>query len=265
MRINDLRRRAVKKLINNIIKSTKEIIVNDYERNNMNSNNKSSMNCFVKTEEQLLACLNSNISNIYVEEELYNKYKDKYNNLVLYLPRINKKYKEYSNEKLIIRELGALKYSNENKIITDYTLNVTNSYSIDFLNKYNVERITLSTEIGDENIKNLINNTNSSNLELIIYGNFEIFITKYCILNKNNNCSLCKTNNKYYLVDRKNEKYQIFNDKLCNNILLSSKKINLINKIYFYKNIGINHFRLQFYNETYDEIKKLLKTIDLNN
>ena len=140
---------------------------------------------------------------------------------------------------------------------------MSNSIDTGFLNKYNTQRITLSPEFSDENIKDILKGTNSNNLELIIYGNFEIFITKYCILKKNNKCNLCKSDNRYYLVDRKNEKYQIIKDGLCNNILLSSRKINLIDKLNYYKNIGINNFRLQFYNEDYNQVKKILKSIDL--
>ncbi len=261
--INDLRRRVVEELINIRIKSEKQIIVNNYSNNKVSFSNNNSINCFVKTEEQLQACIDSNVDNIYVEEDLYNKYKDKYNNLILYLSRIIKNHKKYNNEKLLVRELGSLCYSDNNQIVTDYTLNVTNSYSIDFLNKHNVQRITLSPELSDENIKNILKNTNNNTLELIVYGNFEIFITKYCILKKNNKCNLCKSDNKYYLIDRKNERYQIIRDELCNNILISSRKLNLIDNLNYYKNLGINHFRLQFYDENYNEVKKILKSIEL--
>jgi len=261
--INDLRRRAIEELKKYRIKSKKQIIVNNYKNDKMSFSNSNSINCFVKTEEQLQACIDCNVDYIYVEEKLYNKYKNKYKNLVLYLPRIIKKHKKYNNEKLLVRELGSLNYSNNNLIITDYTLNVTNSYSIDFINKYNAQRITLSTELNNENLKDILKRTGSNNLELIVYGNFEIFITKYCILKKNNKCNLCKGDNKYYLIDRKNERYQIIKDELCNNILLSSKKLNLINNLNYYKNLGINHFRLQFYDEKYNDVKKIIKSIDL--
>jgi len=259
--INDLRRRVIEELIKCRIGSKKQVVVNDYKNDKVSFSNNNSINCFVKTEEQLQACIDCDVDDIYVEENLYNKYKNKYKNLVLYLPRIIKNHKRYDNEKLLVRELGSLNYFNNNKIVTDYTLNITNNYSIDYLNKYNVQRITLSTELNDESIKCILKNNKSNNLELIVYGNYEIFITKYCILKKNKKCNLCKSNNKYYLIDRKNERYQIINDGLCNNILLSSNKINLINKLDYYKSLGINHFRLQFYNEKYDEVEKILKTI----
>lgn len=269
--VNEIKRTALEQLEEIRIKNykklssgSKEFIIND----KFSKQEKDYIKCLVRTDEQLKACIDKKIDYIYVEEDLYNKYKDKYNNLILILPRINKTYKDYENTKILVRELGSLqKYKNkDNDIITDYTLNITNSSSIYLLNDSNVNTITLSLEMKDDQIKTMINKFNNKpNLEIVIYGNIEIMITKYCILNThvNNNtvCNVCKDNSKYYLVDRKNEKYRILTDKLCNNIIMSSKKINLIDKIDEYKNLGINNFRLQFLDESYDEVIDILNKL----
>ncbi len=265
--INDLRRQGIDKLIKERTAKNNSKVINKLPTiKKVTSENKVNINCFVKTESQLLCCIQNKIDNIYVEEELFNKYKNKYDNLILYMPRIITKYKNYKNTKMLIRELGSLNYSKNNLISADYTLNITNSYSIDLLNKNNVKNITLSTELDDSKLINILNKKGTNNnLELIIYGNIEIFISKYCILNKhinkNSTCSVCKNNYQYYLVDRKNEKYQIITDKLCNNIILSSKKVDNLHKLEMYKNLGIKNFRLQFYNESEKEINKLLNKI----
>jgi len=265
--INNIRREAIEKLINARTSFNRKLPqYNNLKYNISTKTNQINMNAFVKTEEQLKACIEMKVNNIYVEEELYNKYKNQYNNLVLSLPRIIKKHKEYNNMNLLVRELGSLKYSNNNKINIDYTLNITNSYALNFINNENVNLVTLSVELKNNLLENLLKSNPNINTEMIIYGNIEVFISKYCVLNKHVNkkqkCSICKNNSKkYYLVDRKNEKYQIISDGVCNNILLSSKKINKIEQINFYKTLGINNFRLNFYDENYNSTIRILKSV----
>ncbi|MBQ7140403.1 MAG: U32 family peptidase [Bacilli bacterium] len=266
--VNEMKRVAIEELTKIRIQNGKpnNIEKNEYIiENNFDSQDETYLKCFAKNDIQLKACIDLDVDYIYVEQELYNKYKDKYNNLILVLPRINKVYKDYSNENLLIREIGSLnKHVDNNNLVLDYTLNVSNSYSIDLLNNKNVKAITLSTELTDTQIKNIVEKFDKKpNLELIVYGPLEIMITKYCILNthvnNNDKCNMCKENNSYYLIDRKNERYKIETDKLCNNIIMSSKKLNLLDNIKTYKEIGINNFRLNLSDETYEE------TVDIIN
>ena len=265
--INNIRREAIYKLENLRTNFDRKILsYNDITYKNLNKQKETNINAFVKTEEQLKACIEMNVDNIYVEQVLYDKYKNMYNNLILCLPRIIKKHKEYNNMNLLVRELGSLNYKRNNKINIDYTLNIANSLAIDFVNDYNVNLVTLSVELKDSMIENILKTNPNINTEIIIYGNIEVFISKYCILNKhinkNQKCSICKIKDKkYYLVDRKNEQYQIINDIMCNNILLSSKKIDKINQIKYYQNLGINNFRLNFYDENYNSTIRILKSV----
>ena len=183
-----------------------------------------------------------------------------YNNLVLVLPRINYIDYKLNNERLLIRELGSLKYASDNYVISDYTLNVTNSYSVNYLKENNVKRITLSTEFD----KNNIDIKDKNDLEMIIYGKIELAISKYCVisnvLNKNKGCKLCRDNN-FYLSDRLNSKYKLINDEYCNSIILSSRPYDNIDLIEKYIDSGISNFRLNFYDESEDTIINILNKI----
>ena len=267
--VNDVKRRALEQLEKIRKENYKKLKENNEELkiyDEFKTQDKTYIKCLVRTEEQLKACIDSNIDYIYVYEDLYNKYKDKYDNLILILNRINKVYKNHENEHLLVRDLGGIHTYQNNKIITDYNLNISNSHSIYLLNKNNVNTITLSLELDYEHVKEIMNNIKGKpNLELVVYGNIETMITKYCILkthaNNKETCDSCKGTNKYYLLDRKNEKYRILTDNLCNNIIMSSKKINILNKIGEYKELGINNFRLQFLEESYDDVLKILNSI----
>ena len=176
---------------------------------------------------------NSNYKYIYMDENLYNKIDD--SRKVLKLDRVIEKHKEY-NKKLLIGELGSLIYKD---ILSDFSFNVTNSYSVAFLHSHNVKQICLSYELTDTQIKNIIDAYHNRyhkhpNLELVIYGNLEAMVSKYNI-NKKYNV------NKSMLEDRFKNKYPIIikNDLMH---IYDYKKRNFIdyNK---YFDMGINNLR----------------------
>ena len=101
-------------------------------------------------------------------------------------------------------EIGSLYL---NKGYSDSSLNVTNSYSVAFLHSLGVERITLSYELNEEQIKMLAKDyklryNKLPNLEVIGEEIPEVMITKYDILKKYNI-------DKGYLRDIRSRKFRV--------------------------------------------------------
>ena len=172
-----------------------------------------------------------NNDTIYCEEEV--------EGTILKLPRVIERHKDY-NKELLVGELGSVnKYKN---IITDYSLNVTNSYSVALLHSLGVKRITLSVELDFDKTKLLIDNyvkryKKRPNLEVIVYGNIESMITKYDILNHYN------LNGSFYLKDDHKYLYPIIR-KDNKTIIYHYDKLD-IKDIKKYYEIGINYLRYQ--------------------
>lgn len=260
--INELRRILVDKLIEVRCKSKKEIIINDVVVNNYTgSNNKVSINVLVRNEEQLLTCLNNNIDNIYtIDYDLYTKYKE-HGNIYYRLDRVIKKYINYKKESLLITELGGVeRYGYTNNVVSDYYLNIANNKAIDLLRRNNIQRITLSCELGYDKIKKL--NTNY-NLELIIYGRIELMVMKYCPLKKLlNHCLVCRDNiNRYYLESVQGFKYPIIVDKNHLTHIMHCNNVNYIEDINKYIDLGIKSYRLELFDESEEEINKIINMI----
>ena len=176
---------------------------------------------------------NSNYKYIYMDENLYNKIDD--NRKVLRLDRVIEKHKEY-NKKLLVGELGSLIYKD---ILTDFSFNVTNSYSVAFLHNNNVKQVCLSYELTDTQIKNIIDAYHNRyhkhpNLELVIYGNLEAMVSKYNI-NKKYNV------NKSTLEDRFKNKYPIIIKNDLMHIYDYKKRNYQDHNKYF--DMGINNLR----------------------
>lgn len=265
--INDLRREAINKLIRLKEDAGKEFIELDIVDNNINNYNqtKIDLNVLVRNEEQLEVCLEEKVDNIYVtEKSLYNKYKDK-NNIYLRLERVNSRYNNYDNEKLLITETGSLIYSDTNDILTDYYLNVVNSHFLKYLINNNVNKITLSPEVTIEELKKIRNKvTDLSICEIIIYGRLEVMVMKYCPLNLLLNdskypCMICKNKKQYYLMDRNSEKYPLLHSNETTHIL--NYKNTIIKDLSEYLNLGIKNYRIELWDEDKEEVRKVIKKV----
>ena len=258
--LNEIRRDAVDKLINLRENRNIEVIKNTYIDSTKKVDNSRDiyLNVLVRNEEQLLVCLDNNISTIYVTDyELYKKYKDN-KNVYYRLDRVMNNYPIYKDERLLVTELGSInKYYKDNTIITDYYLNITNHHSINLLNNYNVKRNTLSVELDDYKIKDTVKYSN--NIELIIYGRLELMVMKYCPLKKClNYCSSCKnSNDKFYLEDKLGNRYPMTRNN-CITHIMHHEVLDKIDNINTYMDMGINNYRLELFDEDKYQVQALM-------
>lgn len=262
--LNQIKREAVEQLINERIKPKIPYQKNFLKESSypLEKNKTISINALVRNEEQLKACLEENLSYIYVTDyQLYQEYKH-YDNIYYRLSRIMKEFPDYQNEKLLVGEIGSINhYHKNNTLIGDYYLNITNHHSIQFLRDYNVRRVTLSVELVDEEIQKIMEYFYP--VELIIYGRLEVMIMKYCPLKKNlNYCTKCTKGKKeqFYLEDKWKHRYPIIKEN-CLTHILHYKPIDKINKIETYRKMGLYQYRIELWNETYAETKACIRRI----
>lgn len=255
--LNEVRRL----LIDNLIKERTKIKVNktnintkiDYiEEKNYNYE----ISVLARTRKQVKAALDSKIDRIYVDSTLYEEYKN-INNIYLRLPRVNKEY-NYNTKNILVTELGGIHKYNDNKhnIVSDYYLNIVNNHSIKYLIDHNVHRITLSPEIDYYNLDDLL----KDKIELIIYGRIELMLTKSCPIKEIGLCP-CKKEDKYFLEDIHNNRYPILHEN-CLTHIMHHKNINYLDNLKYYKSIGIRSYRLELFDEDYNEVIALINKIE---
>ena len=205
-KLNELKHILIDELIEKRTQINKKINIK-YEKKQIN-NNQNMNNYLVKNEKQLLK-IKDKANIIYTED--FNLYK-KYNYLNIYyrLPNIMKTFPKFEKERLLINDLGSLhKYYKNNKIITDYSLNITNSESVKFLQNYKVKLVTLSPEIPNYDILKYTENT-----EIIKEGYLELMILKSFYIKGEN----------IYLKDKFGNKFKIITGNETK--IMNSKKIN---------------------------------------
>ncbi|HPF82706.1 MAG TPA: U32 family peptidase [Bacilli bacterium] len=239
--LNDLRRKALDKLLIIIKNSRKNVIYGNYKRDVIEYSKENITSIYIKELEQYNLIKNKNIDRIYVDNDIYDSIDDK--RKVLKLPRVINKYNNY-NEHMLVGELGSInKYKD---IDTDFSLNIVNSYSVALLNSLGVKRITLSYELNDDQIKDIIfeyrkRYQKEPNLAIIVYGKEEIMISKFNLLKYYNALD------KGYLRDRFNNLYKIIiKDNLM--YIYNNKVLNKNNNIKYF-NLGINEIRYNMVDE----------------
>ena len=248
--LNELRRALIEKLIEK--RENKEI---SFQKNIVNFEEvpryeKFGITALVKTEEQLNKCLDKKISRIYVtNKSLYDKYKN-ITNIYLKLPRCSRNPKKIEVENNLISDY--YEYQKDKNYIADYTMNVSNIYTIYYLSKYNLSYITPSVELTESELKNMIRKYNDKfkelpNVEIFAYGKVENMLIKGNILQLDNYSDV-------KLIDFKNRKFPVFYDGESTHIL------NYENKVIEDKEILelSSSIRLQFFDESEEVVEQIV-------
>ena len=191
---------------------------------------------YLNNEKYINNLVEKNYDEIILDKHFINSDKER-----IRLSRVQENLKELSG-KYMVGELGSVyKYSDICDIISDFSLNITNSYSVALLHSLGVKRITLSIEMNEHQIRRLIESYHERynkhpNLEVIVSDIPETMILKYDIFDGN-----YIENKKYYLIDKFGNKFPI---KRKNNLTIiynyESLKLNDYEKYY---DMGINCLR----------------------
>ena len=271
--LNEVRRIAIEEL-SQLRTTRKTPIIQAVEyKNEFNYDARFRLVCRVHTLEQLQTAYRLGIDEIYYEDIIEVNVKD-YPNIIL--KPVTKRIVEEVDGFVIdgptvVSELGGI-YANQKRypLITDEFVNITNIYTAAVLSRFNVERISLSSELDHDHVLQFSNRYFKQfggypNLEMVVYGHKDLMISKYCPVAKTfgykPNCKLC-FKDQYYLQDHIG-KYALLNDGHCNMRVMDPTPLLLIDHLDALKQAKINTFRLDFTTETEKEMKSMIYAFKL--
>ena len=266
-KINELRRKAISELKDLRENSRKKVIIKEEEKLEKKIINcKPEIVALVRNEDELLACLEESVDLVYVTDYLLYKKYSNLANVYLTLPRVISSYKDYENKKLLVNDIGSIyKYANNNYLTANYYLNITNSYLVNLFRNLNVKNICLSVEAKKEDVYSIISKVGNYGIEVLVYGRVEVMIMKYCplkmLINKDNDkCCVCRNGKTYHLKDRNGSVYPLIQENELTHIF-NYNCVNLLDDLDDFKEMGLTRYRLDFFDESYEDVKKLLKKI----
>ena len=129
-----------------------------------------------------------------------------------------------------------------------HNLNIWNNYSVAMLNKNNFKGATISSELSEEEISQLLRKSKQYNtkLELIVQGNQEIMVSKDDFTNLNGNFDLDIKTDEYVVLDDKanKAKFKIYFDYNKQSHFFNNDMLCLIDEIDKIKQMGIENITL---------------------
>ena len=154
-------------------------------------------------------------------------------------------------------------YRGKLKIIGDYKLNVFNKEAFKFYRE-DIENVSLSLELNRREIKELLKNKIDGAVYQV-YGKTELMVSEYCPIgstfggkNKQKDCNLACTRDRFTLIDEVNEKFRVMTDVFCRSHILNSVPLNLIGEKEELKFMGIDTFRIDFKDESQEDVRNVI-------
>lgn len=148
-----------------------------------------------------------------------------------------------------LAQMYLIRKASDVPVYADYSFNTYNDATISFLANYGIQGATVSPELNFKQIKTL-SKASVLPLECIVHGNMELMVSEYCVLGSflgnldKGTCTKPCEKNRYWLCDRKNEKFPIVTDQFCHMHLLNAKKLNMLAHLPEFKESGINRVRI---------------------
>lgn len=162
--------------------------------------------------------------------------------------------KEAGFDGVVVGNIGLLQLVKEQgweNIVVDYTMNIFNDVSLQYLSSQEISRAVLSPELSLEQISQFSYLGNLP-LELIIHGNFPLMVSKQCVCGSvlggriaEKQCTMPCMNAQYALKDRMGVKFPLYMDVNCRMHVFNSKTLNLYKRLDEVLNTGVDVLRIE--------------------
>ena len=166
---------------------------------------------------------------------------------------------------VLIRNLGALSILKECGIplTGDYSLNAANSLSYDWLLSQGLSTLHPSWDLNAVQLFELLNDIDSSRLELTLHQYMPAFHSEYCAFaraltngRRFPECGKICTQHKVEILDHKGERHFLQSDAECRNTLFVGKPQSALKLLPELQNAGVNHFRLEMLQEDAQTVRR---------
>lgn len=173
-----------------------------------------------------------------------------------YLKVVSKRLDEIMNKNIkgiVISNFSQMEIAKKygKKIIANYTLNISNNYSVDEIKGLGIEKMILSPELSKNDI---ISIDDEIEKEAIVYGRTLLMTSEYCPIGTYKNCDAKCTKGKYVLKDRMGFEFPIYTDRINCNSKIYNSKITSID----WKDLNLNSIKIDILDETIEEINKII-------
>ncbi len=166
----------------------------------------------------------------------------------------------------LIRNYDHLKFFVDCRRIGDFSLNVANGMTAEyFKNQFNLERLTASYDLNNVQLEALLKSTPPEWFEITIHQHMPMFHMEHCVfctfLSKGTdytNCGRPCDKHNVKLRDRVGMEHPLKADVGCRNTVFNARAQTGAESVSNFINLGIRNFRIEFVNETADEVARTI-------
>ena len=182
---------------------------------------------------------------------------------------IDRKLKNMKLQGVLAGDIGMLNYSNRELVvptIADMSLNLMNSYSIDFIKGFKASGVVISPELDLKTMKQL--QYSGIEGEAIIYGKLPVMTMEYCPIKDRKQCNLqcheCSYPPYQYhwgIKDTKQMTFLFAKDCWGRTVFLNSQPLFMLDKLRDLRSTPLTSYRLEFTDEKESEIIEILQLL----
>lgn len=236
-----------------------------------------------RTREQLQAALSLEIAGIYADFPDPRDYRDavqsaRSSGVPLYLttPRIQKpgeiglfhQLRKYEPDGLLVRNLSGLQFCREHglRCVADYSLNVTNELTAQWVMEFGPSRVTASYDLNREQLLDLISVTPPAWLEIVVHQHMPLFHMEHCVFcavlspgTNKTNCGRPCDDHVVHLRDRVGMKHPLHADVGCRNTLFNAMAQSAAEVVPTLLEHGLQTFRVEMLAESPEELRHTVR------
>lgn len=179
------------------------------------------------------------------------------------LEPILSKLEEEKVKNVSVGNVGALRAAKGKfEVFAELGMNVFNSYTLEFLKKHGVKRVTLSIELNMGELRALAKAAGRIGIEAacLVHGDIELMVSRQCISSNffgKLACGECRTA-EVYIKDEKGYVFPVRRDRKCINHIFNSRELCMLEHVNELSAMGISSLRLNFCFKDEHYIRKVL-------
>jgi putative protease len=244
----------------------------------------STLHVLCRTMEQIEAALEAKVPRIYVDfedirrdAEAVQVVRANQGNTEIFLatPRIQKSGEEgffklierAEPDGVLIRNLGAIEYFAGTGLRTtgDFSLNVANPLTAEFLMQSGLEQLTVSYDLNSEQVFALLRTAPPRWFELTLHQHMPMFHMEHCVFcaflsngTDYTNCGRPCDTRDLKLRDRVGAQHSVKADVGCRNTVFNALAQTGAEYVSRMQDLGVRHFRLEFLNESAEQVAETI-------
>jgi putative protease len=168
---------------------------------------------------------------------------------------------------ILARNLAAIDFfrSEEVPVVADFSLNVANQLTADWLISRGVERVTASYDLNRDQLLDLVRAIPVGWLEVVIHQHMPMFHMEHCVFcavmspgTNKTNCGRPCDRHEVHLRDRVGMEHRLTADVGCRNTLFNAVPQSGAEVVSVLLQHGVRHVRIELLDEAADETREVL-------